>query len=100
MRPGDALIASLLKRDGQHALALAQSLGTLLANPHCPCMADQIEFLDQQPAAMRERARTLRQIARATSLVAERKQMLVLANELEEKASSQEAHGVQPETDA
>jgi hypothetical protein len=44
----------------------------------------------------RERDRTLRQIARATSLVAERKQMLVLAKQLEEKATSQEAHGVQP----
>ena len=63
-------------------------------------MADQIEFLGQQPASMRERARTLRQIARATSLVAERKQMLVLAKQLEEEAASQEAHGVQPETDA
>jgi hypothetical protein len=82
------------------ALSRAQSLGTLLANPHCPCMADQIEFLGQQPASMREGARTLRQVARATSLVAERKQMLVLANELEEKAASQEAHGVQPGADA
>ena len=62
-------------------------------------MADQIEFPCQQPASMRERARTLRQIARATSLVVERKQMLVLAKRLEEKAASQEAHGVRPETD-
>ena len=63
-------------------------------------MADQIDFPGQQPASMRERARTLRQIARATSLVVERKQMLVLAKQLEEKAASQEAHGVRPGTDA
>jgi hypothetical protein len=50
-------------------------------------MADQIEFLGRRPASMRERARTLRQIARATSLVTERKQMLVLAKQLEEEAT-------------
>lgn len=43
-----------------------------------------------QPASIRDRARTLRQIARVTSLVAERKQMLVLANQLEEEAASLE----------
>ena len=83
----------------KHALSLVQSLGTLLVNSHCLCMADQFEFPGQQPASMRERARTLRQIARATSLVVERKQMLVLAKQLEEKAASQEAHGVRPEAD-
>jgi hypothetical protein len=62
-------------------------------------MADQIDFLGQQPASMRERARTLRQIGRATSLVAERKQMLVLAKQLEEEAASQQEHGVQLEAD-
>jgi hypothetical protein len=56
---------------------------TLLVTPHCTCMADQ-------PASIRDRARTLRQIARATSLVTERKQMLVLAQQLEEEAASLE----------
>jgi len=42
---------------------------------------------------MRERAWTLKQIARVTSLIAERKQMLVLAKQLEEEAASlEEAH--------
>ena len=63
-------------------------------------MADQIEFLGQQPASMRERAWTLRQVARVTSLGAGRKQMLVLAKQLEEEAASQEEHGVQPKAGA
>jgi hypothetical protein len=61
-------------------------LATLSVTLHCHCMADQ-------PASIRERVRTLRQIARATSLVAERKQMLVLAKQLEEEAASlEDAH--------
>ena len=52
-------------------------------------MADQIEFLGQQPASMRERF----PIAPAASLVAERKQMLVLAKQFEEEAASQEELG-------
>jgi hypothetical protein len=93
-QPTSGAVSSFdLKRDGSRPCLLA----TLLANSHCPCMTNQIEFLGRQPASMLERARILRQIARATPLISERKQILALAKQIDEEASSLEQDGTQAE---